>query len=740
MPPDRQRRWIRGVAGAGFPVVVPGNFFLSGCSLGYPGLLRAKTGMAKGNSRNGAFWERALDRAHLGLWDWDLRSGECFYSATWARMLGYGEGELAATSDLWLKLTHPEDRERALASGDAHIAGLTDSIETELRLRHKDGHWVWVLDRGGVVERDEAGKPIRLMGVQTDITRQKAAEAALEQVNVRFRLALAASGTGIWHHDVATGKSFWDLRSREIFGLVADSDEVAHDLWHSFLHPDDKAAAEKAHLEPVGTDKVVAVQYRIIRRDGAVRYVESLVRFVADPKPAGQILGTVRDITEEKLRERELAHAARHDPLTGLWNRAAFDALLRERIASGAPLAVFYVDLDYFKALNDFAGHAAGDVALKSVAAGMVGCLPPGAHAARLGGDEFALLVPECSDVEAERLANQVLAAVRDADLGPAASGRRLAASVGIAFIEDGATTVADALACADDACYAAKAAGRNRFAVFSAEAASGTGGLNAARVAANTVDAMENGRLALYGQEIHSLGREPVSCRRIEVLARMIGRNGKLVPPGAFIPAAERFGLAARLDRWIIRAALSRHGAAMREGGLSLAFNLSAQTLSDPQLWEFVDGVIADTGAPHSAIGFEITETAAVTNFAAAERFVYMARERCCEVSLDDFGAGMSSFEYLRRFPVDAIKIDGSFIQNIAHSSFDRAIVSAVTAIGRSLGCNVVAERIERREALETLRGMGVGFGQGYLLHRPEPLDAIMARVDGDDRNVQIA
>ncbi|MBZ9723656.1 EAL domain-containing protein [Mesorhizobium sp. CO1-1-11] len=680
-------------------------------------------------SRSGAFWAKALERAHLGVWDWDLSTGDCFYSATWARMLGYEDGELANTSDLWLQLTHPDDRERAQASGDRHIAGLTDAIETELRLKHKQGHWVWVLDRGGIVESDADGKPLRLMGVQTDISKQKAAEAALEQVNIRFRLALAASGTGIWHYDIATNKSYWDARTREIFGLVAVTDEVTADLWHSYLHPDDKDAAERAHRVPLGTDGVIAAQYRIIKRDGQIRHVESLLRFIAAAGATGQVLGTVRDITEDKLREQELAFAARHDALTGLWNRAAFDRLLAHHIATAVPLAVFYVDLDYFKALNDFAGHAAGDLALKSVAAGIGRCLPPSAHAARLGGDEFALMVPDCDAVQAEGLAGAILAAVRDADLGLAATSRRLAASIGITVVRDRATTVADALACADDACYAAKAAGRDRFALFSTDAVSGSAGLNAARLAADTVDAMDDGRLKLFGQQIHRLGRPWEESRHVEVLARLAGQGGRLIPPGEFIPAAERFGVAARLDRWIIRTALSRHGAAMKSGAITLGFNLSAQTLSDPGLWDFVDRVIEETGTPHSGIGFEITETAAVTNFDAAEAFVRKARERRCRVSLDDFGAGMSSFEYLRRFPVDAIKIDGSFIEHVTESRFDREIVLAITSIARSLGCAVVGEKIERQDTVAMLADMGVEFGQGFLLHRPEPLERVVAQ-----------
>lgn len=245
----------------------------------------------------------------------------------------------------------------------------------------------------------------------------------------------------------------------------------------------------------------------------------------------------------------------------------------------------------------------------------------------------------------------------------------------------------------------------------------------------------MEDGRLKLFGQEIHRLGRPWQESRHVEVLARLAGRSGTLIPPSEFIPAAERFGIAARLDRWIIRTALSRHGAAMKSGAITLGFNLSAQTLSDPGLWEFVDSIIEQTGAPHSCIGFEITETAAVTNFDAAETFVRKARERRCRVSLDDFGAGMSSFEYLRRFPVDAIKIDGSFIEHIAESRFDREIVLAITSIARSLGCDVVGEKIERQDTLAMLSDMGVDLGQGFLLHRPEPLEQIVARATGSAR-----
>ncbi|HEV7255573.1 MAG TPA: EAL domain-containing protein [Mesorhizobium sp.] len=681
-------------------------------------------------------WRVALERAGLGVWDWDLRTGNCFYSPSWARMLGYKEGELPADSDLWVKLTHPEDRERAIESGDRHIAGLTERIETELRLRHKDGHWVWVLDRGGVIERDQDGKPLRVIGVQTDISRQKAAEQQIEEVNARFRLALAASGIGLWHHDVGSKISVWDAKTRELYGVGGNEESVPESLWASFLHPEDGDRAIQAHEAAASSGEVTSIRYRIVRRDGEVRHVETFAKLVADPQSQGRLVGTTRDVTDEQRRQEELLHAARHDALTGLLNRSAFDEVLKHGTenADCRPFAVLYVDLDYFKALNDSAGHAVGDAALKTVATGIRSCLPPSSFAARLGGDEFAILLPvgEALEDEASVVAEAILSSIRETDFGFGTRSQKLAASIGIALVNTAATSAADALGRADDACYAAKAAGRNRCSTFSSIVTVSTSGLTAARLAGEVTEAMENGCLLLFGQEIWPLCDQSKTPWGVEVLARLQSRDGQIIPPTAFIPAAERFGVAARLDRYIIRSALSAFGGSAAERrGTMLGLNLSAQSLSDPGLWDYVDNWIEASGVTPSCVVFEITESAAITNFDAAERFVRRAREGGCRVSLDDFGAGLSSFDYLRRFPIDSIKINGSFIQNMAASRFDREIVSAITGVAKSLGYATVAEKIESAEVLTILEDMGVTLGQGFFLHKPEPLEAVLCRID---------
>jgi diguanylate cyclase (GGDEF)-like protein/PAS domain S-box-containing protein len=794
-------------------------------------------------------WQRALEAAGLGVWDWNLKTNVCIYSESWCRMLGYRRSDFSETDDLFLLLIHPDDRERAIESGDRHLAGKTDGIETELRLQHKAGHWVWVLDRGAVIERDEDGNPVRVIGVQTDITQQKQVERDTSLVNERFRLALTAAEIGIWHFDVARGRSFWDAKTCEIFGLDTISREIDGDTWHTFLHPEDRHEAETKHFQALREKSEVKVRYRIIRPDCQIRYLETLAKSVPNQGGAGYLVGTIRDVTSEVEAERalqtekeryeitlgaindavvstsvegvinfanasaakmfsqsveeligtniysilrdgekirsiqtdqmkdfnegvileldgalyrcrrspilsttgecfgqvytshditsdynrrqQLAYAANHDALSGLYNRVAFDNALEHAISKAAVehLAIFYLDLDHFKALNDFAGHAAGDEALKAIAERITALLPEGAFFARLGGDEFAILLPDYDRTSAENFATEAIAAVRDVSLSCAVNGPRLGCSIGIFVIDDPSIGASDALARADDACYAAKSAGRNRYAFFTESRSTRTSGLSAAREVADLTEALDDNRLILFGQEIRSLQRPNEQCGRLEILARLKDRDGRIVGPGAFIPAAERFGMAAMLDRWIIRRALAEHGHRLRSVNLKVGFNLSAQTLCDPTLWPFIKEVAEENLTPLSQIAFEITETAAVSCFETAELFVRSARRHGCTVSLDDFGSGLSSFDYLRRFPVSCIKIDGAFVEKIVDSRVDRAIIASIVELAKNLGFDVVAEKIESEKVVARLQQLGVAYGQGFHLHKPEPLDDIIAR-----------
>ena len=794
----------------------------------------------------------ALESAALGVWDADLVTGRCTYSAQWKRMLGYEPHELADDDpDLWLRLIHPDDRDRAVASGEQHVAGLSERIETEFRLQHRDGRGRAPKSSGRVVSRDGAGRPTRLVGVQTDITRQKQVAHDLALQSERVQLALDAGGIGLWRFEFETGRVFWDARMREIHGIGPGPDEVPRDTWHRRLHPDDAAEAERRNELTITTGAPMRTAYRIVTPAGEVRHVQSLARLVqrdgmppclignicdvteqvesalalatekerlrttlhsladavmatdvdgrlvyanpaalrlvgredpsgarldallplvdeatgaflepaprvalaaprtverldvalAGPEPralrevaspvldaAGAVVGAVlvlQDVTDARRARRDLEYAARHDALTGLLNRSAFETTLAQTLARaspGAPVALAYLDLDRFKVVNDTAGHAAGDALLRLVARGMRRFLPGHATLARIGGDEFAVLYPASGTSEAVDVASRLLAAVENETLVWNERSYRVHASIGVTVVDAPSCSVETASAQADAACLAAKHGGRNRCSVFAQGPGAAERTMREVKLASELTDALGEGRLALHAQEIRDLGREDGGVH-VEVLCRMVGRDGAIISPNQFIPAAERFGLMGMLDRWIIENAVRSLAMPGARRDLVASVNLSAQSLGDAETWRFVRDTCAAHGLAPTRLAFEITETAAIGNFDAAADFVRQAREAGCGISLDDFGSGLSSFGYLKRFAIDRIKIDGAFIDGLAGDRFNQAVVTSIRSLARELAVEVVAERIEDAATVEALRSLGVRFGQGYFFDRPRPL-----------------
>lgn len=818
-----------------------------------------------GSRANGddARWSFALESAGLGVWDADLIGGRCYYSRSWTQMLGYTQEEIGDDGDVWLGLVHPDDRERAIESGTAHEKGLTPMIETEFRLRHKSGHWVWVLDRGKIVERTSEGRASRMIGAQTEISKQKQVEQQLALLNERIRLAVEAGGVGLWQWDIDARVLHWDDRMHALYGTDASSFRGSPEDWTDRLHPDDAEAAHREVHATIATDCPFNTVYRIIRPDGDIRHIRALARVVrnhglppvlvgtnwditeqvlaaqalADEKErlritlqsigeavictdtenrvtfmnaaaaalvqcagaamlgmpleslfrpvheetglelasstraamrekrtveheqpgallrrdgsrrsihdlaspvvasTGELVGSVlviQDTTAARLLQRELAHAASHDMLTGLRSRAAFETTLTSAIdsarAGARQHALLYIDLDRFKIINDTAGHAAGDSLLKHVAAALRSAVTGRDVVARLGGDEFAVLLEDRAREEAEHVAARIIALISGERFPWAGKVHEIGASVGLAVIDRETASAETVLAQSDVACYAAKAGGRNRMSVFRADAGDARRHMSELRVASGMKEAIAQNRFRLFAQQIRDLASPLRNGRRLEILTRMVAPDGALIPPGAFIPAAERFDLMGALDRWVVQATLKRFGAwIMAVPDLSVAVNLSANSLSDPALWPFVEAQLRHSGLDAARLTFEITETAVINNYAAAERFVAEARNAGCRISLDDFGSGVSSFAYLKRFAVDAIKIDGAFVEHMHESRYDRAIVRLISEIAREIGVEVIAERVEQTDTVEILQSLRVGFGQGYLFHRPRPLEEVL-------------
>lgn len=442
-----------------------------------------------------------------------------------------------------------------------------------------------------------------------------------------------------------------------------------------------------------------------------------------------RLLMVASDISEQRQLTELLSHQASHDTLTELFNRREFERHVQRAlhaVGHGAPArALLYIDLDQFKLINDTSGHLAGDQLLSQLALVMADVMRPGDVLARLGGDEFGVLAHEIDREGAQVLAERLRTAIEGHIYAWEQRSYTISASFGVVMLDHPGMTLAEVLSKADTACYMAKDHGRNRIHVFSerdAETIRRRGEMEWANRLRWVIDEQ---RLLLDYQEVRPLQPGPPREPHIELLVRLRDEEGRVVGPGAFLPAAERYGLVPLIDRWVIEAALGHFDALHASGRApgSCAINLSAATLEDDAVPDFILELAARHGVPSDRLCFEITETEAVRNLARASRFIERLRDAGCHVALDDFGAGMSSFAYLKNLPVDRIKIDGSFIRDLGGDAMSRAIVDAITRIGHQRGLEVVAEWVDKPRTIEILRELGVDYGQGYALHEPEPV-----------------
>lgn len=430
-----------------------------------------------------------------------------------------------------------------------------------------------------------------------------------------------------------------------------------------------------------------------------------------------------------------LRHQASHDGLTGLANRQEFERNLHlaisRRATTGREQALLYFDLDQFKVVNDTCGHPAGDALIRQVTATVQERLRETDLLARLGGDEFGVLLVDCTLEDALRIAETIRESIAETRFAWESKIFSTTASIGVLSIDPTLRTVAEIMSIADRACYAAKDHGRNRVQAYRPD----DGELRArhgemewvARISA----ALETGRFVLFAQEVRPVSEAGDEESRFEILVRMRGAEGEpLVSPMAFIPAAERYGLMPKLDRWVIAHTL-RALAPLHVGDLyapMCVINLSAVSVADPTLIEFIARQFQVTGVPANRIGFELTETAAITNVAQAAELMRRLKALGCSIGLDDFGSGMSSFAYLRSLPVDFLKIDGHFVKDMVIDPVDFAMVETIRRIGGVFGIHTVAEWVEDSATLAALARIGVEYAQGFGIARPQPLDQLVA------------
>jgi diguanylate cyclase (GGDEF)-like protein/PAS domain S-box-containing protein len=497
------------------------------------------------------------------------------------------------------------------------------------------------------------------------------------------------------------------------------------------VHPSDREVVHRHQVQALEGRIGQDLEFRVVSRDGHPLWVAMAWQPIFDSD--AQSLGyraSIRDVTLQHTANEELVYAAAHDALTGLHNRRAFEDKLGTELAvlrqGGGPLIIFYIDLDQFKVINDTCGHSAGDAFLQYLAKIMELRFSFG-FLARLGGDEFGMILTGVELDEAERRAQHIIDDIRTLPFVWEGRSFRIGASIGIAVASPEMLSDAELLIAADTACYAAKERGRNRAQVFIPDdqyfRERKADFLSLSQIS----DALTRNRLVLYGQRIVPLhdGIEPYA----EVLIRMLGEDGSIIPPGRFIPAAERYGMMPLIDRWVIDATCACIAAWQEAGQASprLHVNLSGLTLADPGLEDYIRFVFREHNIDPQRVGFEITESCAIAQLDMALAFIEFCREIGCELALDDFGSGLSSFGYLKRFKVHSLKIDGMFVKNADTDADDRAVIEAIVRLAHHKKLHTVAEFVVSQSVLDTVRALGADYGQGFHLHMPEPLDNLV-------------
>jgi diguanylate cyclase (GGDEF)-like protein/PAS domain S-box-containing protein len=469
------------------------------------------------------------------------------------------------------------------------------------------------------------------------------------------------------------------------------------------------------------------------RKDGSKIVVLENSRAVRDAD--GKVLfyeGTLTDITASHELSQQLSYDASHDVLTGLANRREFELRLQRAIemtqATAAGHAVLFLDLDRFKAVNDSCGHIAGDELLRQLGELLQGRIRSADVVARLGGDEFGVLLHNCALDDALQVAQTLLRSFREFEFVWGTQRFSLGVSIGVVALDARFKRIAHVLNAADSACYQAKDAGRNRVVVYQEDELVLQERHGEMGWVARAKRALVDNRLFLEAQPIQPLTLGPDGVPPLphyELFLRMRDESGRVVPPGAFLPAVERYNLAVRYDRWVIGAALgwARDHAQVFDRVSRLFINLTRDSVVDAETGDFIRQALASTGVDPAHIGFETAESVAIGNLGKANQLIGTLRRAGCAFALDDFGSGVSSFAYVKALGADFLKIDGMFVGNLSQDRVDYAMVRSIKDIGHVMGKQVIAKSVESDAVLQKLREIGVDYAQGFAIGPPKPL-----------------
>ena len=687
---------------------------------------RSETALRDSESKYRGLYESMLEGVYQCAPDGRVKS----VNPAFVRLLGYDSAEqVLALPNLGVLYWDPKER----AAFEARLSEDGAIHNAEHRLRRRDGMQLVVLESARVL-RNADQSVSAYEGTLADITERKRNEEGIFAEKERLQVTLQSIGDAVITSDASGRIDYLNPIAEQLLGWTAQQAQGRAITEVLRLHDENSQRELENPLLRCLRDGRVAnfgEHSVLVNRNGEQIAIQDSAAPIRDSE--GKTIGAVivfRDVTKERRLKRALSYQASHDALTGLINRREFDYRLERAVDEARENrlthALLYVDLDQFKLVNDTCGHSAGDRLLRDITGVLQQHVRSSDIIARLGGDEFGVLMPICTNDQASRVAENIRRAIREFRFVWNEVSTHIGASIGMVEINADTESVASIMSAADIACYAAKEAGRNRVHAYDASEASGRH--REMYWVGRVTRAVDENRLELHHQPIVPVGGGGAPPVFHELLVRLYGEDGELVPPGEFIPAAERYNVISAIDRWVVGRAAAEVRRLAGEGGEPRLFsvNISGTSLSDRSFLDFLLKVVED---PLVARGlcFEITETAVITNLSQTVHFMRELKMRGCRFALDDFGSGLSSFHYLKHLPVDFLKIDGQFVANAPHDPVDRSMVEAICQVGRALGIATVAEKVESAEVFALLGQMGVDYAQGYHIARPAPLQTLV-------------
>ena len=691
---------------------------------------------------------KALEKAHdriaiatesgeIGVWEWDFVSGRIDWTPQMYKLYGVEAGDIQLTIDSWIAFLHPDDVPLARDKLENAIEG-TGRLDGEFRIIRADGA-VRHLRTCASIKRDDECRALTLLGVNWDVTSVRQLTTKLAEQHELLHVTLQSIDDAVITTDIL-GRVTWLNPAAEAMTAWSCAEACDKSLEEVYRVADEESGLplENPLVECLRLGKPInhSRDAILLAGDGSRYGIEESAAPILDSRQ--QMLGVVlvfRDVTEQRRLRMVLKHRATHDELTQVFNRSEFESRLRDTLNSlrGAAdrHALMFIDLDEFKLVNDACGHPVGDQLLRQISALLTQTLREDDTLARLGGDEFGVILSDCSAEQARSLAQEICRRMDDFRFAHGGQRFRVGVSIGLVPLDDRWASPAAVMQAADTSCYAAKEAGRNRVHVWYETDQAMRARRSDMQWAARLEQFLDEDRFELYAQQLVSLGDDNTGLSA-EVLIRLRGEDGEIILPGSFLPAAERYHLATRIDRWVLQKAIQTLSELPCLAGVKrLWINLSGRSVGDREFHlEAIKMLKAAGDEVCQRICLEITETSAVTNISDAADFIISLRALKVHTALDDFGAGASSFGYLKSLPVDALKIDGQFIDNLIGDPLNAAAVRCFVDVAGVLGLKTVAEFVQTPESLAYVKAMGVDYAQGFLLHKPEPIAQLLSHV----------